>query len=426
MRRLLSLLALVSFAGAAFAAGRPAAAHKPASPVSLSPPAISLGESRPLETPLGNKGIADVSAVWIGMIRSARRSLDLEHFYFSHRRGEALQPVLDEIGRAAIRGVHVRLLLDANMSRTYPQPADSFATIPNVELRRVDYKKLAGGVQHAKFMIVDGREGWLGSQNLDWRSLRQIHELGARVRDERVAGAMEAVFEADWQGADTTRAFAAGTFAGTTWPVRLQESGRDSATVWLGASPQKTTPAGIPWDRDLLVQRLHEAKHEIVAQTLQFGVASYGIVDSSLYNALVAAARRGVKVKFIVSDWTLGGKNEATLRSLAAVPNIEVKISRLPEWSGGYIPFARVEHCKYMVADSTWLWVGTSNWEPSYFANTRNLGLTILSRRLAGQARAVFTASWTAPSALAFGPDTKIAPREHGEKAPAGAKVYGE
>lgn len=106
--------------------------------------ALRLGESRPLETSLGDPAIPAARDVWVEMIRGAKRTLDLEHFYLSHRPGEALQPVLDEIGRAAARGVRVRLLLDASMYRTYPMPADSLARLANVQFRRVDYRRLAG------------------------------------------------------------------------------------------------------------------------------------------------------------------------------------------------------------------------------------------------------------------------------------------
>jgi phosphatidylserine/phosphatidylglycerophosphate/cardiolipin synthase-like enzyme len=79
-----------------------------------------------------------------------------------------------------------------------------------------------------------------------------------------------------------------------------------------------------------------------------------------------------------------------------------------------------------MVVDGEWLWVGTSNWEPSYFLNTRNLGLTVHDPVLAKQGDAIFAASWNAPGAAPYGPDTKLPAREHGEKAPTGAKNYGE
>ena len=246
-----------------------------------------------------------------------------------------------------------------------------------------------------------------------------------RARNEPIGTAIAAVFASDWAAADTTKPFAVGMPSATTWPQRVDQGGGRTAEVWLGASPRATTPAGIPWDRDLIVQRLEAAQHDVSVQVLQYGVRQRGGADSTLHRALLAAAARGVKVRLIVSDWAIGGGNEPALRDLAA-RGVQVRVSRVPEWSGGYVPFARVEHCKFMVVDGEWLWIGTSNWEPSYFLDTRNLGLTIHDPVLAKQAGTTFEASWASPSAAPYGPETKLPAREHGMKAPAGMKVYGE
>jgi phosphatidylserine/phosphatidylglycerophosphate/cardiolipin synthase-like enzyme len=386
---------------------------------------LALVESRPLETSVGDSLLPATVTQWLEMIGSAKSTLDLEEYYLSEIPGQALTPVLQAIGAAAGRGVHVRLLLDSRLHRTYPQPADSLGKLTNLSVRIIDYGKRAGGVQHSKFFVVDGKEAFVGSQNLDWRSLSHIHELGLRVRMPSVASALEDVFETDWGAADTTKALVAVDRARVQWPISFEQGG-EKGELWLGASPRKTTPASIPWDRDLLVRRINEAKSEIVIQSLQYAVSGFGSRDSTIHQALIAAAGRGVKVRLLISDWVLGGSGEADLRALAAVPNVEVHISRLPDWSGGYISFARVEHCKYMVADSAWLWLGTSNWEPSYFLTTRNVGLTIRHGGLARSARRVFENDWTASSSLPFGPETRLASKPHGEKPPEASKVSGK
>jgi hypothetical protein len=114
----------------------------------------------------------------------------------------------------------------------------------------------------------------------------------------------------------------------------------------------------------------------------------------------------------------VGGRGEADLRALAATPNIEVRISRVPEWSGGYVPFSRVEHCKYMVTDNEWLWLGTSNWDPSYFLSSRNIGVTMQHRKLAAQVRAIFETSWRMPSAVALAEGVTLEKRIHAETPP--------
>src|SRR5438105_2590712 len=77
------------------------------------PRPVQLAETRPLETALGDSTLLTARDAWLDLIGGARTSLDLEEFYFSERRGEALTPVVDALTAAARRGVRVRLLLDA-------------------------------------------------------------------------------------------------------------------------------------------------------------------------------------------------------------------------------------------------------------------------------------------------------------------------
>ena len=85
-------------------------------------------------------------------------------------------------------------------------------------------------------------------------------------------------------------------------------------------------------------------------------------------------------MQLLVSHWNTGAKNLPALRQLHKEANIEVTIATIPEWSGGFIPFARVIHAKYMVVDSLHSWIGTSNWGPGYFHPSRNLGLSVVGR----------------------------------------------
>ena len=387
-------------------------------------PVFQLGETRPLETSLGDPTLPTAQAVWLDMIRGARTRIELEHFYLSRKPGEALDPVLDEIGRAAARGVKVRLLLDRGFHRTYPQPADSLGTLPGVTLRLIDFARIAGGVQHAKYLAVDGRAAWLGSQNLDWRALSHIHELGARVTVPEVVRAFGEVFERDWAAADST-AKAPTESGATAWPIAFTQDGA-SGRMWASASPRGALPASVRWDRDVLLERITGARRTLEAQVLSYGVSGHGAKDSTLHQALLAAAARGVRVRLIVSDWVIGGRGEADLRALAASPGIEVRISRVPEWSVGYIPFARVEHLKFMVTDDEWLWLGTSNWDPSYWLTSRNLAVTVQHVPSARRVRDIFETSWNAPGILRLTPDAKLVPRVHGETPPPGMPLYGE
>jgi phosphatidylserine/phosphatidylglycerophosphate/cardiolipin synthase-like enzyme len=242
------------------------------------------------------------------------------------------------------------------------------------------------------------------------------------------------VFEMDWAAADTSgRPFGRDTIA---WlranagdaetpalPIALVQSSGDTARVWPSYSPRGFLPDAKLWDLDALTRLLDSARKGIVLQALSYGIGGRGERDSTLDQALRRAAGRGVRVRLIISDWETGGI--ADLQRLSTVPNVEVKLSTVPEWSGGYIPFARVEHCKYVVVDDERLWVGTSNWEPDYFHASRNLAVTIHNRRLAAQAMKVFETSWTAHGATMVTADGTYPRKNHGMESPDGRPVYG-
>ena len=396
---------------------------------------IELVETRPIESSLGNPALRPTREVWSEMIGRARRSLDLEEFYLSDWPHEALSGILRVLGEAARRGVRVCLLLDAGMYRNYPMPADSHGRVAGITVRRIDFRRIAGGIQHSKYFVVDGEEAFLGSQNLDWRSLEHIHELGVRVRDPRLARALDGIFEMDWAASDTLAAEPARASAirdaasrvraaVSTRPLLLVQAAGDTVSCLPSWSPPRQSPDSTLWDRDVLVRLLDSARKEIVLQTLTYSPESREGNDPALDDALRRAAGRGVDVRMIISDWESSRSMDA-LKALARVTGIQVRLSTVPEWSGGYIPYARVEHLKYAVVDTSAAWIGTSNWDPSYFHNSRNVALTFWNRPLAAQARAVFSADWNAPGSHAVKPDSTYVSKAHGMEAPDGRKVYG-
>ena len=425
-------------------------------PATTSPP-VQLVESRPVESGLGNPALPAAHDVWLEMIRAAKRSLDFEEFYLSTWPHEPTEDLIQAIGEAARHGVKVRLLLDGRMHRTYPRPADSLGSIHGIETRVIDMGKIAGGVQHAKFFLVDGEEVFLGSQNFDWRALKHIHELGVRVRDPRVAGVFQRVFEMDWtasgpvgpasdanRGSTAVTGGAAGATASSAapdtvrarlraragaptppLPIRLVQAPGDTVELWPSYNPRRFIPDSTLWDRDAVVRLIDSAEHEVVVQSLTYSTQDRGTRDDAIDAALRRAAERGVAVKLLISDWETNGDAMGYLQSLARVPNVEAKLGTVPEWSGGYVPFARVEHCKYAVVDSMEVWVGTSNWEPGYFHGSRNVAVTLRNRPLALEARRVFETSWLAPGSAAVRPDEHYPPKEHGETAPPGKQKYG-
>jgi phosphatidylserine/phosphatidylglycerophosphate/cardiolipin synthase-like enzyme len=390
--------------------------YVPAAPA----PDIEIVESIPVGTSLDNPEIRNTQGVWLEMIGRARKTLDLEEYYISNEPGKQLEAVLIAIESAAGRGVKVRVTVDARMYKTYPESVDRLAQRRNIEVRRIDFGAIAGGVQHAKYFIVDGKEVFVGSQNFDWRSLEHIHELGLRINDSQIAAAYGDIFDLDWQLASLTHE-AIKTFALTKktyrTPIHVAGSEGEVAVLFPTFSPLNYIPDPSLWDEKALVDLIDGSQQSLTLQFLTYSRADrqagrYAAID----DAVRRAAKRGVKVRMIVSDWEKGSPEVSALKDLAIVPNIEVAFTVIPEWSGGYIPFARVEHCKYVVADGAKFWLGTSNCEKSYFYNTRNVGIICTSPKLAGTLSKIFFKSWNSPYKELITHTGIYAPREHGEK----------
>jgi len=168
---------------------------------------IELGQSFPVETSLMVPGIRLASDLWVEMIEGAETSIDIEQFYMSSAPSGVLERAIDALIAAARRGVVIRIILDQTFYERvdevtgralYTDVAERLVAVAGVSLRTVPFGRLTGGVQHAKFFIVDDRDAWLGSQNFDWRSIEHISELGVRLRVAALVKPLMAVFEADW------------------------------------------------------------------------------------------------------------------------------------------------------------------------------------------------------------------------------------
>lgn len=365
-------------------------------------------ESVPVETELDLSDIANTPGIWQKMISSAEKSLDIEIFYLSNQEGEPLEEILNLIRDAAARGVQVRIISEEKFRKTYPQPLASLNSVDNISVRFIDFKAVAGGVMHAKYFIVDGEQIFLGSQNFDWRSLKHIHELGVQVKSKPLGDLFTTLFNADWTIA-ANNIIPEGLFSEVEYsvPVELQLEDR-VVLVTPVFSPKGFIPHGNLWDETHIVSLIDSAEKEVNIQLLNYSSSTYGkLYYEVLDNALRRASVRGVKVKLLCSDWSKRYPKINQLKSLEVMPNLQVKLSTIPEYSEGFVPYARVDHCKYMVVDGKRFWIGTSNWSKDYFYSSRNAGFIVEDDTLAQQIEKFFYNSWNSPYAYKVEPCAK-------------------
>ncbi len=371
------------------------------------PPAVTLVETAPTGTSLNHPDVPDAWQLWPEMFAGAGERLDVASFYYSNEPGSRLEPVIRAMEEAGARGVAVRVLADAGFYKTYPHTLDRLSKAPGVEVRLIDYRNLTGGVMHAKYFVVDGAEAYIGSQNMDWRSLEHIHEIGLRIRIPDYARVLDRVFEMDWSVAERLGSGepAAGTASpgpptAASPPYPYVEASGDTARLWPAMSPTGFLPDSTTWDLPRIIDALDAAQDSIHVTVLTYSpVARNDVYWPELDDALRRAAVRGVKVELMVADWSKRKPVIDHLKSLVVIPGLSVRLVTIPQAASGFIPYARVTHAKYLTVDGDVCWLGTSNWEKTYFYATRNVGVIVHGRELPAELDRDFNDLWTSPYA---------------------------
>ncbi len=278
---------------------------------------------------------------------------------------ELTRPLLDALSAAARRGVTVRLLLDHLGSRGlsgWPDlrrhldasGIDWHPMLPispaRGKFRRPDLRN------HRKLLVVDGRVGFTGSQNLtepgyhkprNHRLGREWVELMVRLRGPVVAS-LEAVFASDW-ALETGHVLevAAGSAPAPT------EDGE------LGGVTCQLVPSGPGYTAEnnlLLFTTL------IYGATRRLSITSpYFVPDESLLYAVTTAARRGVEVELFVNEvsdqFMVGHAQNSYYRALLEAG---VRIHRYPA--------PAILHAKHLSVDDDVVVIGSSNMDQRSFA----------------------------------------------------------
>ncbi len=374
-------------------------AAMPAARADFSIPGFELVHTVPVATALPTPDLRAPGPVWIQLFDGARQSIDIEQFYAVDHPGSVMDQVIQHLEAAGKRGVKIRFLLeDKGQKLSEASTLARLRAIPNLTFAVLPYAQLTGnGIIHAKFMVVDGKQAFVGSQNFDWRSMEHIHETGVLISDATMATQVQAIFNQDW---------AAEQALGNHQPVPEPAHGAEPARTgnYLIASPARFNPPGVGDSEQELPRLLAEARHEVRVQLLDYAPLSYGPDHTRPYypvidDAIRAAAARGVLVKLMVSNWNTAAPELVYLKSLAVLPNVQVRIVTLPEAPGGFIAYARVIHTKTMEIDGQVAWVGTSNWLGGYMDNSRNLEVVMRNPAMASRIGQLHAQLWDSPYA---------------------------
>jgi len=281
-------------------------------------------------------------------------------------------------------------------------------------------KRLNGGIQHAKVIIVDKKHAYLGSANMDWRSLSEVKELGVLVKDcDCIAKDFEHIFDINHRAAGqaeyssfyaTKNVVDWAQFNDTRPHLVAFNQGRDQTETFISSAPPGLNAKGRTNDIDALLAVINDAEEKLDVSVMSYSPFEHYFFDQTkleswteLQDALVNAALRGVKVRMLLSDWVNTKPKSVyafdTLKNAERIVNIlmnsnshkegwphkrgryfDLRWFRLPQEMNteDRISHSRTNHPKYVVSEKD-MYVSTSNWEKGYFYNS--VGVSLISRR---------------------------------------------
>ena len=292
----------------------------------------------------------------------------LYYLMFDDEVGEAVCQALE---RAATRGVHCRLLLDAVGAKRSLRRYARRLRAAGVDLRVM----LPGGLRwrrsgrmdlrnHRKLAVIDSIAGYVGSQNLaapDFVPGFPNRELVARVQGPVVAH-LEGVFASDWY-----------IETGKRLQVKPVPTG-------IGANvAMQLLPSGPAYPfgnaRDTVNALIHLARRRLVLAT------PYFVPDDATLSALRIAALSGVDVQLILS-----ASNNQRLTAWAQDSYYDELLG-----SGVKIALYRPHflHAKHLSVDDEIALVGSINLDIRSFALNAEIGLLCYDRDVVARMREV-------------------------------------
>ncbi|XP_032367959.1 phospholipase D3 [Etheostoma spectabile] len=362
---------------------------------------------------------------WINLMAEARSSVDIASFYWTltnkdtgtheptANQGETILKTLAQLSGK----LSVRIAVNTPQKG---QPQDDLRLLNDsgANIRTVNMRALTSGVLHTKFWVVDKKHIFIGSANMDWRSLTQVKELGAVVYNcSCLATDLGKIFEAYWflgesQSIPSPWPTSFSTLYNKDTPLQLPLNNTPS-NVYLSSSPPSFCAAGRTSDLQSILSVMEDAQSFIYiavmnyVPTMEFSHPKRYWADIDTQLRRVAYEKR-VKVRLLISCWASTQPIMFPfLKSLASVYDpkskldIQVRLFVVPASpKQKEIPFARVNHNKYMVTDKI-AYIGTSNWSGDYFVSTAGSALVVNQTAsqspeptVQSQLQAVFERDW--------------------------------
>ena len=283
--------------------------------------------------------------------------------------------VADALARATARGVSCRVLMDGTGSksalrtlapRLRKSGVEVVALLPAHWLRRLTSARVDLR-NHRKIVVIDGRVGYVGSQNLidaDFKRPLVYEEVVARVRGPVVAE-LQAVLLAD-------------RLVETAQSVRRAEMFPDDLPP-AGPALAQLLPSGPGYPHEnnqrLIVALIHAANTRVVI------TSPYFIPDDPFIQAMTTATLRGVEVHLVVCaqiDQYLVGLGQRSFYDELLEGGVRIH-------SYG----KRFLHAKHLTIDDSIALIGSSNMDIRSFMLNAEVMLVVYDREVVADLRRI-------------------------------------
>ena len=319
-------------------------------------------------------------------INNAKVSITFETFiYWDGKIGEKFILALSERARA---GVEVRVLLDwvgslkmrDELLETLSQSGARIVRFHRPTIRNLSRMN---NRTHRKLLVVDGRVGFTGGVGIadQWqgnaRSTDEWRDSHFRIEGPVVAQ-VQSVFVDNWMRA-TGKVLHGDKFFPALVPV-----GNTRAQMFA------SSPSGGSESMHLMYMLALTAAKARVLLT-----ASYFVPDPITIQALVAAAKRGVKVRIIVPNHNIDSALVRFASHQLWLPLLSAGVE-LAEFQPTML------HVKSLVVDAQFTSVGSTNFDNRSFRLNDEANLNILDRDFANKMSDMFEADWANSKKVSF------------------------
>ena len=329
-----------------------------------------------------------------------------------------------------------------------------------------------------KLICADRKRAYFGSANLDWLSMTQVKELGVIVHDPVIAADAADYFDLYFEYATLRPSQPPSSLATVVchdrvglvdrhvpcWSTCLPEARRCAPPAFLRAappaagnltapiavrfandssssapgshafvtcSPSELCAGGRTWDQTGMVAAIQTANRTLDLAVMDFFPGSlyrlHNSMASVFWPALTSAvlrvlnARKGVRVRLLVSQWFLTAPQQLTClaglltaaeqcrqNNAGVCGSLAIKVFRVPGWQNttaighrAYPGYSRVNHNKIVVTDTV-VNLASSNYVWEYYYNTAGLSFQSDSPALRDAVHATFDRDWKSQYATPY------------------------